>query len=238
MNFNPEKHIPKINESFDINKQIEAKEEMQNVKELFFRDKVETSILESYEQIMRQAGFSEEQIQEFEEQLQNPEIHPVKVLAWPWELRKRMIPTFLKSINEGKETIASMVKKVHDFGQKFGRSYAFHCSAHDIPKHIGKPGKDDEWYVAGTEKDHRDDDLPMAYYSFDYLHLYREKNPKYLYLVSINNQGSHRTDGASWGRASTLPIIDKLELREVDKEVEHRYQEYKKEKAMASNDAA
>ena len=79
-------------------------------------------------------------------------------------------------------------------------------------------------FIDGTEKDHRDNDLPKAYYSFDYRHLYRAKNPKYLYLIA--SLSSDKTDGVEWGRASSLSIIDYVKIEDVDREVEEQYQEY------------
>ena len=95
------------------------------------------------------------------------------------------------------------------------------------------------WVVYGKEKDHRDNDLPMAYYSFDYMNLYKSKDPKYIYVVSVQksqSSGNRRDGNNQWGRAPSLSVVEKFDLRELEMEVEAIAQERKKETAKSQNE--
>ena len=78
----------------------------------------------------------------------------------------------------------------------------------------------------------------MAYYSFDYENLYRVKNPNYIYVVSIqeNERSGHRKDGNNeWGRAPSLTVIEKINLKEVDEIVQEILNEEIKKAASNQN---
>ena len=95
------------------------------------------------------------------------------------------------------------------------------------------------WVVYGKEKDHRDNDLPMAYYSFDYMNLYKSKDPKYIYVVSVQksqSSGNRRDGNNQGGRAPSLSVVEKFDLRELEMEVEAIAQERKKETAKSQNE--
>lgn len=193
------------------------------LKEYLFREIVEKHARKDFEQAMKGFGYSEEEIGVFEDELDKLGDGAEKVLSWPWELRNKFLPNFKKDINEGKKTVQDMVKKVFEVGSQNNSRIAYHCSLYDI----AKDNKKGEWVVWGSEIDHRDNDQKMAYYSFDYYNLYREKNPRYLYLISSHRKTTaHKTDGVS-GRAKSLDIIAKLDLREVDAEVANNFKEYR-----------
>lgn len=231
---------PKISEYKNSNNVVESLRtpEQLATKEYIFRDIIENKALDSFKEHMDNAGFEENQIAEFELMLaSNPDMMP-KILAFPYELKKRSFSHFQKQINEGKADLQFMFDTMVKRAKMINPKIAYHCSQQDIRSKMIKDtyGPVEVWNIDGTEKDHRDDDLPMAYYSFNYLHLYREKNPKYLYLIESNPK--HRTDGADWGRAPGLSIIDRLDLKEVDKQVEERYQEYLQQEKEAKPEAA
>lgn len=241
MKFEKKSQPPKITEQMNSKQVIESLRtpEQLATKEYIFRNIIENKALDSLLLHMHESGFNEQQISEFETILsENPDIVS-QIIALPYELKKRTVPYFQEQISTGKADLRffydTLVKRVQMLNPKI----AYHCSAHDIRPKIIKDtyGPVDAWNIDGTEKDHRDDDLLMAYYSFDYLNLYRTKNPKYLYLIESNPK--HRTDGVEWGRAPGLSVIDRLDLREVDAEVERQYQEYlQKEKEAKPNEAA
>lgn len=192
--------------------------------EYIFRNIVETKAIVVFEEDMKYFGYSEEQILEFHNELEALGKNMEKVLSFPYELRQRMLPRYKELIDSGKGSIKDMVKRVFDVGVKNGSVVAYHCSRFDVPK-----TKNGNWFIDGKEADHRDNDLPMAYYSFDYGHLYRSKNPKYIYLVSAHTKSTaHKTDGSSWGRAPTIDVIAKLDMREVEEETKRIFEEYKK----------
>jgi len=70
----------------------------------------------------------------------------------------------------------------------------------------------------------------MAYYSFDYKNIFRERNPKFLYFVSIqkDEKSGHKKDNTNnWGRAPSLSIIGNVDIQEVDNFVRNSLDEYK-----------
>lgn len=216
---------------FEIKLENSINEEIK-LKEYLFRELVETSALKDFEDSMRGFGYSEEEIETLHNELEKLGDGMQRVLSFPWELRNKFLPNFKKMIDEGKSSIPEMVKKVFEVGTKNGSKIAYHCSNIDITKN----NKDNSWVVWGSEADHRDNDNKMAYYSFDYYNLYRTKSPKFLYLVSSHrNSLAHKTDGVSWGRAPSLDIIAKIDLRNMDAQLSERMNEYKK---MAKQKAA
>lgn len=97
--------------------------------------------------------------------------------------------------------------------------FAFHNTNSDIHKVIEGPQKREEWYVKGDEKDHRNSDLPMAYYSMNFKDLFFRGPMKYLYLVRANLDKDYKDNDGSWGRAYSLPIIDRFDLQEIMSEI-------------------
>lgn len=228
---NPEKKnpkIPKITETYKDNKMESLKNlDDVTVKEYLFRNIVENKSLDIFLSDMEKFGFSNEQINEFSSILADGEHMLNRVLAYPYELRQRMLPFFKQTIDKGQYDLKFMYDKLVERSVSHGAKIAYHCGSQLVQPRIGKDNsgnKVEEWCIDGTERDHRDDDLPMAYYSFDYKHLYRTKNPKYLYL--IESLPKHRTDGSEWGRAPALSVIDYIKIEDVDREVEEQYQDY------------
>lgn len=204
------------------------------MKEDCFHMIVAEKMVDTYENEMKNFGFSQKQISEFRNEilLLTP-VNEDLLYAFPWELKQRALPSFLKKINEGNETIKSMIEKIITASKSGHRKIAFHASNENItPKEtrgLGQAVK--EWAVKGTENDHRDNDLPMAYYSFDYANLYRQKNPKYIYAVSIqeDEKSGHRKDGNNqWGRAPSLSVIEKFDLKDIETQALALYEQKKK----------
>ena len=202
-----------------------------------FQEVVANKMVDTYEKEMQSAGFTQEEVSRFRDA-----VIPLgyedsdAIYAFPWELKQRALPAFLKKIRDGKETVEGMVEKIVAASKQQHRQLAFHASNDNIvPKEETSQGmKVKSWVIYGKEKDHRDNDLPMAYYSFDYMNLYRSKNPQYIYVVSIqrNETSGNRKDGNDqWGRAPSLSIVEKFDLRELELEVDGIAQERKKETA-------
>jgi hypothetical protein len=210
------------------------------IKERIFHDIIANRMVDTYEQEMESTGYTSEEISTFREKLISLSLEDSEaVYAFPWELKQRALPAFLKKIREGKETIESMTEKIISASHAKHRKIAFHASNENIqPREETVNGKISEsWVIYGKENDHRDNDLPMAYYSFDYTNLYRSKNPKYIYAVSIQEDPSagHRKDGNNeWGRAPSLSVIDKLDLAQIELDVTERAMQEVKEKTTAN----
>jgi hypothetical protein len=142
------------------------------------------------------------------------------VLAIPFELRPRVFRRYAELIHSGKmscsEVVFDLLSKAHSNGYTLG----FHLSPVEI-----KPAKDGSWVIKGTEKDHRHNDLPMAYYSFDYEHRYQKKPMNYLYAIRAEQKldsGHYQDNDGSWGHAPTLSVVQMVELNELEQEMERQ----------------
>ena len=157
------------------------------------------------------------------------------LLAFPWELKQRAFAAFKKKIDAGELKVEEAFTKILEASKSQSRRIAYHCSNNDISpteENDGQGKKVKTWAIKGTEKDHRDNDLPMAYYSFDYYNLYRTKNPKFIYIVSIQTHpgSGHRKDGNMiWGRAPSLTVIEKITIKEADDYVHEKSKEHPEE---------
>jgi hypothetical protein len=204
----------------------ENRKETKTLRENIFHEVVATKIVDTYEKELERVGFSEDAINAFREEVVSLSLEDrERLFAYPWELKQRALPMFAEKIKTGKETVALMVQKLVSVSEQQHRKIAFHASKENIFPKVEQVGsvKSPTWVIYGRESDHRDNDLPMAYYSFDYEHLYRTKSPDYIYIVSIQEDESsgHRKDGNNeWGRAPSLSVIEKLDLKEIDKTVD------------------
>lgn len=223
-------------------KTTEQKEKLFELKEVLFHEIITSKIVDTYEKEMEQIGFSDKEINTFREKILSLSIEKRESLyAFPWELKQRALPAFFKKIKQNTETIDSMVEKIVDASEKQHRKIGYHSSNENImPKEERSNGQlVKSWVIYGKEKDHRDNDLPMAYYSFDYENLYRVKNPNFIYIVSIqeSEKSGHRKDGNNeWGRAPSLAVIEKIDLKEVDQTI-LRLIEQQNEKAASDNES-
>ncbi|MDP2815046.1 MAG: hypothetical protein Q8O19_00010, partial [Rectinemataceae bacterium] len=114
----------------------------------------------------------------------------------------------------------SMIDELLERARKYGFTLGFHLSPIDI-----RPGKDGSWMIKGTEKDHRHDDRAMAYYSTDYSHRYLKKPSRYLYVIraETGEDTSHYPDNdGTWGHASSLAVIDQVDMQSLEKEMDQR----------------
>jgi len=138
----------------------------------------------------------------------------ISVLSLPKELRVRTFEVFEKEINEGRdasEVMKSYIEKV----SKYNFGIGFHTSPVDIAPN---ENMENQWVIKGTEADHRDDDRMMAYYSTQYRHLFKKRNPNFIYIVRTD-PSYHKTDG-NWSRADSLSVIMRVPFEEVYQSVE------------------
>lgn len=147
-------------------------------------------------------------------------------LSWPAELRKARFSAFNRRIEKGE--LATDIMRSHvEHCIKEGYGVGYHTSPHLI-----RPDKNGHWGVMPTEADHRDDDLVRAYYSRHYRHLFRQKDPEYIYVVRTE-AGTHKTDG-NWGRASGLAIVASVPYAEVVTYVEDEARKFPAKKKSRS----
>lgn len=209
--------------------------------EILFRQFIESKLLYSFSKELETFKYSDAQLEDFYRFFGSLKHNDkLTLLAFPWELKQRAFPTFKKKIDSGEINIQEAFTKILEASKSQSRHVAYHCSNQEInpgEENDGQGKKVKTWVIKGTEKDHRDDDLPMAYYSFDYHNLYRTKNPKFIYIVSIqtHEKSGHRKDGNMiWGRAPSLTVIDKIDIKEADEYINEKQKENPEEKKQAA----
>jgi len=214
------------------------KEGESKAREAIFKSFIESRLYQVFEDSLNENGYTPEEIDEIRERLSEFGIDEKKrMLALAYENRNRILGSFKKRVEMKQAPVGELIDNLKKLADMFGSEVAYHCSAENIvPKTEKKfTGQSvemvDSWEIVGTEKDHRFNDMKMAYFSFDYEHLYRVKNPKYLYLVRVKTQkdsGYHTDIGNNWGTAQNLDIIDKIEIASIDKFMDDVVAEYKK----------
>jgi len=143
------------------------------------------------------------------------------VLAIPAQIRPQQFARYTVQIKSGALTGKGMVEDILAKAKKYGFNLGYHLSPVDI-----RPDKDGSWVIRGTEKDHRRDDRAMAYYSSDYSHRYLKKPSRFLYVIraETGEDTSHYQDNdGSWGHASTLSVIEQIDMPALEEELEKRF---------------
>ena len=146
-----------------------------------------------------------------------------QVLAWPQELRMRQDEHsfFSRAINrlidteDAVEFLETLRSVAADPSHRW--TIGYHISKTDI-----SPRSDGSWNIKATEKDHRDNDLPRAYYSLSYEMLYREKQALGSYLYLIRASENDANDG-KWYRANDLSVIHRVGVHEFDAKTDEYY---------------
>lgn len=150
-----------------------------------------------------------------DELVEIPEFEAVSILT----LNDRQLRIMFDRVKESDTKVADILEFIPE---KFKSTVGFHVTAQKIRPQVNTSGRGkqiEQWIVNGTENDHRDSDLPMAYYSFDYAHLYRQNRGDYLYVVQ--SLPTHRSDPTNnWGRAPSLQIIIEMKVADIKDYIE------------------
>lgn len=190
-------------------------------REYYFRALVLSHLLSTIRESLENAEFSESNIDEFTNELAKlPEDDQFAVLAVPSELRGGFFAKYHKKIEDGQMSIADTVEDIRKINKQYGFTVGYHLSDHQILKGLGT--SNGAWNIKGSEFDDRDE-MKMAYYSEDYLHRYKKKPGRYLYIVRAENgsQSVHKRDLSNrWSRAPLLSIIDECDMREINREID------------------
>lgn len=208
---------------------LRSREEV-TAREAFFAQCVTERILSDVESSMLDADFAESDIAAFGESLsQFSESQIKQIFSVPWEIRERRFAALKKA---GKDP-AQIAQDLLEDAEKNSFTIGYHLSSNEIDPHP-IPGRDagEEWCIDESELDDRDDRM-MAYYSLDYENLFRKKSGKYLYVVRAHTgeDTPHKRDGNNnWGRAPKLSIVSKLDIGDIDSDVERRFTQYKEQK--------
>lgn len=180
-------------------------------RELFFEFFVVTKMFERFENDLAELDVEQAQADEImlgAKDLSKKEIYAA--LSYPHELRERFLKKILDRVSSGEIRPKGLLREMSRIAQRNGYSVGFHMSKFDI-RESGKG-----WAVIGREQDHRDDDLPMAYYSREFKHLYRRKLTNYMYIVRAEDMHRVGADG-KWWRAPSLSIVQQISVDELRK---------------------
>ena len=207
-----------MNDSFEKKKRTAERATFgsERVLEDAFMTEVQDRILESFSDALEDSGFTAEETEQFRAQLSQLSLSDVQgVLSMPHELRERRFPKFLARVHAG-ESITTIVQDLVREARERGFTIGYHMSNSDILPRKGKEST--AWVIDGKEQDHRDNDLPMAYYSTSLQSLYGSKRARFLYIVRADTgrETTHKQDNdGTWGRATKLDIVDKLDYESV-----------------------
>lgn len=193
----------------------------EKLRDRIFDQLVAGKVLDTFMDELDENEFSDTDINEVVEAFSAlPEDDKRAVLAIPAQLRPQIFKRYASMIRSGAMNGKSMIDDLLERARKYGFTLGFHLSPIDI-----RPGKDGSWMIKGTEKDHRRDDRAMAYYSTDYSHRYLKKPSRYLYVIraETGENTSHYPDNdGTWGHASSLAIIDQVDMQSLEKEMDQR----------------
>lgn len=189
-------------------------ETLENLKDRVFDEYMKQKIMVEFYADLKDY-FSDEEIDIFRSEFSQVSDEEFEsIISIPHELRHKLFEKLFAAYEKGtslRDVLRSYIEQVSARG--FGIGY--HTSPYDFG-----PDENESWNIKGTEKDHRDNDRMMAYYSTQYRHLFKKRHPKYIYAVRTSfNDNSHKSDG-NWHRADTLSVIMKVPFQEVVNYVE------------------
>ncbi len=194
----------------------------ESLRDMIFDQLVAGKVLDTFQEELDDAEFDHETQREIANAFASlAEADKRAVLAIPAQLRPQVFARYAKQVEAGTLTGAGMMEDMLAKAKKYGFTLGFHLSPNDI-----KQEKDGSWNIRGTEKDHRHNNMPMAYYSMDYSNRYLKKPSRFLYVIraETGEHTSHYPDNdGTWGHASSLAIIDKIDLKALEEEMNARF---------------
>lgn len=196
-------HKP-LESTADLEK-LSAHESLEN---FLFEQYMRSQLVNDFFEQMEEYGISEKTVKDMQDAvspLGNDEV--LAALSLPFEIREKWYSDIERSVESGKETPEDFVQRLVGLGKKYQFTIGYHTSPNDI-----LPDENGQWQIHGTENDHRDNDLSMAYYSNKYRHLFKKKGPKFIYVVRAEK--GHRSDG-NWNRAPSLSVVMRLPFEQV-----------------------
>lgn len=201
-------------------------------KEFMFDTLILESLINSFIEDLEEAGFEKEEIDQFLEEIHKNNNEEIKgILAVPKELREKNFKNYKDQIDNGLLSIENIVSQLKDTALKNGYTIGYHISKADIGR------KNDSWEIEGKELDDRDD-MNMAYYSLDYKNFFRKNRGDKLYIIraKVGDNTEHKRDTSNnWGRAASLSVVNKIDLKALDEKIEAKIKE---KKEQAERDAA
>lgn len=92
--------------------------------------------------------------------------------------------------------------------------FGYHTSTDKISRDL----KTGDWEIIPriNSEDHRNNNLPMAYYSVDFKNLYFDKHSRnYIYLIRADTKKDYQDGDHAWGRNSKLSIIAEFDTHQI-----------------------
>ncbi len=202
----------------------------QRLENLYFAREVCNAVEMDAEDDLYEAGFDADFIDQIKTIVRALPLDDRKrILSYPAEIRKTLFLRWAEMVKEDFANPESMVEFLLTNAKKYHWSIGYHLSDKDIKPEIDHMSGDiKRWEIIGYEEDHRNNDLPMAYYSMDYMSRYRGKGrSRFLYVVrailtedSDNPAGRHFMDYENkWGRAARLSVVCKLDMHAIEEKV-------------------
>lgn len=195
--------------------------ERERLRNRIFDQLVAARVLDTLSEELEDAHFDAATVAQIEETFAElSESDKRAVLAIPAQLRPNLFKRYREQVSDGLIDGRSIIADILSKANRYGFTLGFHLSPHDI-----RPEKDGSWNIRGTERDHRHNDLPMAYYSTDYAHRYLKKPVRFLYVIraETGEHTSHYPDNdGTWGHASSLAIVDSIDMHELEQEMDRK----------------
>lgn len=202
-----------------VSREAYINKEREDFRERNFPRVIAQHLIENLCEDFSEAGFEDEDIEQIQQALDElSEEQKRAVFSVPAELRISLYTRYFDRIRAGEITIEGMIEDLREKNERNHFTLGYHLSPREI-----KADTNGNWVIKGTEPDHRNGDIPMAYYSLDYRNRYREKPCKYLYIVraELRDQSGHYRDNNSvWGRAPSLSVIDSFDLPQIEREID------------------
>lgn len=184
---------------------------------------VQERIIETMSEALEEAGFTPEQERTFRKHLASLPLQDINgVLSIPYELRHMRLSKLHERVEDG-TSVAEIVDSIAREARERKFTIGYHMSNAEIAP--VKTAKSEAWAIDGREQDHRDSDLPMAYYSTDLANLYDKKRARFLYIIraDMGPETTHKQDNdGTWGRAGKLDIVERLGYEDVMREARER----------------
>lgn len=192
---------------------IFSREELESMREDAFRSIILSTLSETFMNRLEETGFSDEETKSIMSATTELSFDDAAaVFGVPASIFERRFGRLLESVRAGMMRPGEIPTLLLRDAREKGFGIGYHNSSHEVLPNQ----RTGEWHIRPSEQDHRDGDLPRAYFSTSYKTLYRSKHSiKYLYIVRTMKDHS-RTDG-NWSRTNALSIIDEVPLDRIDK---------------------
>src|SRR3989338_3211346 len=216
--------VARIKKQFSFSGRGEYQEIEESHEDVAFREVMIARMVDKITAEMKNGGLDEKLIDQITVNIHGIEDHELatRLLALPYEIWKRKIDYYKKEGLDAEAILDDLMETTMNIRKSY---IGFHTSPNKITK--SKSGPDEvTWGIKGTEYSDLSP-VPQAYASSNFSSLYREKGPRYLYVVSIPQEtwDERRTYINTRSRpvgyhfnANALSVVEEFDLDEIDKE--------------------